>query len=53
MIETLFFGAMALPKENTIGCIMAICNQIKAVKTEILAKWMSLHTRFLGDVIQL
>lgn len=51
MIKTLFLGAMALSKGKAMNCIMAICNSIKVVETDILAKWTSLFTRFLGNEI--
>jgi hypothetical protein len=51
MKKTLFDGALALPNGNAESCIKAICRNAKVMKTNILAKWISLHTPSLGNQI--
>lgn len=51
MKKTLFDGALALSVGNAKNCIMAICRNAKVMKTNILAKWISLHTPSLGNQI--
>lgn len=51
MKKTLFQGALALPDGKVTECIKAICNSVKLVQTDILAKWTSLHIPSLGNDI--